>query len=82
MRVAPACRWHPCEPMDTILVVNAGSASVKFQVFAAQSTGGLARRIKGQIDGIGTRPRLRASGRMACWRRHLAGSTHSCSLPA
>jgi acetate kinase len=48
--------------MDTILVVNAGSSSVKFQVFAAQSPGDLARRIKGQIDGIGTRPRLRGTG--------------------
>jgi acetate kinase len=49
--------------MDTVLVVNAGSSSVKFQVFALESGGGLARRIKGQMDGIGTRPRLRASGR-------------------
>jgi acetate kinase len=48
--------------MDTILVVNAGSSSVKFQVFALESGGGLTRRIKGQMDGIGTRPRLRASG--------------------
>jgi acetate kinase len=46
--------------MDTILIVNAGSSSVKFQVFAIDSAGGLERRIKGQIDGIGTRPRLRA----------------------
>src|SRR5262252_4880317 len=47
--------------MDTILVVNAGSSSVKFQVFAVES-GALKRRIKGQMDGVGTRPRLRASG--------------------
>jgi acetate kinase len=48
--------------MDTILVVNAGSSSVKFQVFALDAGGGLERRIKGQVDGIGSRPRLRASG--------------------
>jgi acetate kinase len=48
--------------MDTILVVNAGSSSVKFQLFAVEGEGGLRRQIKGQIDGIGTRPRLRASG--------------------
>src|SRR4051812_30309751 len=48
--------------MDTILVVNAGSSSVKFQVFAVENDGGLRRQIKGQMDGIGTRPRLRASG--------------------
>jgi acetate kinase len=47
--------------MQTILVVNAGSSSVKFQVFAAAENGGLERLIKGQMDGIGTRPRLRAA---------------------
>ena len=46
--------------MDTILVVNAGSSSVKFQVFAI-GTSALKRLIKGQMDGIGTRPRLRAT---------------------
>jgi acetate kinase len=48
--------------MDTILVVNAGSSSVKFQVFAVDGDGRLVRQIKGQVDGIGNRPRLRASG--------------------
>jgi acetate kinase len=47
--------------MDTILVVNAGSSSVKFQVFAVDGDGRLRREIRGQLDGIGTRPRLRAS---------------------
>jgi acetate kinase len=47
--------------MDTILVVNAGSSSVKFQVFAVEGEGKLRRQIKGQMDGIGSRPRLRAS---------------------
>jgi len=46
--------------MDTILVVNAGSSSLKFQVFATNGTKELRRLIKGQIEGIGTRPRLRA----------------------
>jgi acetate kinase len=48
--------------MDTILVVNAGSSSVKFQVFAVEPSGDLARKLKGQMDGIGSRPRLRVSG--------------------
>lgn len=48
--------------MDTILVVNAGSSSVKFQVFVVEAEGRLARQLKGQIDGIGSRPRMRASG--------------------
>ncbi len=49
--------------MDTILVVNAGSSSVKFQVFGLATSGDPQRLIKGQIDGIGTRPRLRAEAR-------------------
>ncbi|MGC1092725.1 MAG: acetate kinase, partial [Pseudolabrys sp.] len=46
--------------MDTILVVNAGSSSVKFQVFEIGGPSRLKRLIKGQVEGIGTRPRLRA----------------------
>jgi len=48
--------------MDAVLVVNAGSSSLKFQVFATDGTKDLQRLVKGQIDGIGTRPRLRAEG--------------------
>jgi acetate kinase len=48
--------------MDSILVVNAGSSSVKFELFAVDGSAKLTRKIKGQMDGIGTRPRLRASG--------------------
>src|SRR3974390_3274156 len=49
--------------MDAILVVNAGSSSVKFQIFAVADRGDPQRLIKGQVDGIGTRPRLRAETR-------------------
>ncbi|TCU17837.1 acetate kinase [Rhizobium azibense] len=46
--------------MDTILVVNAGSSSLKFQIF--EIAGSVPKRfIRGQIDGIGVRPRLTAS---------------------
>ncbi len=62
MRAAAAPRYRRLEPMDTILVVNAGSSSVKFQVFAAGSSGELVRQIKGHMDGVGTRARLRVSG--------------------
>jgi acetate kinase len=48
--------------MDTILVVNAGSSSVKFQIFSVEGEGKVRRQIKGQMDGIGSRPRLRAIG--------------------
>jgi acetate kinase len=46
--------------VDTILVVNAGSSSVKFQIFGIEGGGALSRLVKGQIDGIGTLPRLAA----------------------
>jgi acetate kinase len=54
----PSCRLR--DNMETILVVNAGSSSLKFQVFALGSVSDLKCLVKGQIDGIGTRPRLRA----------------------
>lgn len=47
--------------MDTILVVNAGSSSVKFQVFSLDRAGPR-RLIKGQVSGIGVHPKLRAEG--------------------
>jgi acetate kinase len=46
--------------MEAILVVNAGSSSLKFQVFELDAALDLKCLVKGQIDGIGTRPRLRA----------------------
>jgi len=49
--------------METVLVVNAGSSSVKFEIFDLTTSGDPQRLIKGQMDGIGTRPRLRANAR-------------------
>lgn len=40
-----------------ILAVNAGSSSIKFQAFAADHAS-LERRVAGQLDGIGSQPRL------------------------
>jgi acetate kinase len=37
-------------------------------VYAVEGGGELSRKVKGQMDGIGTRPRLRASGPDAAWR--------------
>jgi acetate kinase len=59
-----ASRGNRCRrvnAVDTILVANAGSSSVKFQIFEVAQGGGLKRQLKGQIDGVGSRPRLRAS---------------------
>ena len=46
----------------TILVVNAGSSSIKFQLFERQAQEGLELELKGQLEGIGTRPHLLAKG--------------------
>jgi acetate kinase len=48
--------------MDAILVVNAGSSSVKFQIFGVERDGALRRLINGQLAGIGSHPRLFAQG--------------------
>jgi acetate kinase len=45
---------------ETILVINAGSSSIKFQLFNVAPGDRLQRRMKGQIEGVGTRPRLLA----------------------
>lgn len=46
--------------MDALLVVNAGSSSLKFQVFGIVGMD-LTRQIRGKVDSIGTRPRLQAT---------------------
>jgi acetate kinase len=45
---------------ETILVVNAGSSSIKFQLFSLGTRGQLQRLLKGQIEGIGVQPKLTA----------------------
>jgi acetate kinase len=44
-----------------ILVLNAGSSSLKFSLFRLDAAGALQLTLRGQIDGIGTRPHLKAS---------------------
>jgi len=45
---------------DVILVINAGSSSLKFSAFVLSPGAGLSLMLKGQVEGIGTRPRLYA----------------------
>jgi acetate kinase len=47
---------------ETVLVVNAGSSSIKFQLFSVASGDRLERRLKGQIEGVGVKPHLIARG--------------------
>src|SRR5215510_13093556 len=46
--------------MEAILVVNGGSSSLKFQVFGISRAASLVRLVRGQMEGIGVKPRLRA----------------------
>src|SRR5262249_46786416 len=48
--------------MDSVLVVNAGSSSIKLSCLVSKARAPSRARFKGQMDGIGTEPRLRASG--------------------
>ena len=45
---------------DTLLVINAGSSSIKFQLFEVAG-GDLELEFRGQLEGIGTRPHLTAN---------------------
>ena len=45
---------------ESVLVVNAGSSSIKFQLFAVDMGDRLKRLLKGQIEGIGVHARLAA----------------------
>ena len=58
-RRPPRWRRHDAHGRS-ILVINAGSSSIKFQLFDVTARDGLELAFKGQIEGIGTRPRLRA----------------------
>jgi len=42
---------------DAIVVLNAGSSSIKFSAFR-RGAGGLERELRGQVSGLGTTPRL------------------------
>src|SRR5688572_12218009 len=62
-RAAPTCPddagadWS-LTMTERILVVNTGSSSIKFQLFSVTSRNELRSTLKGQIEGVGARPRL------------------------
>jgi acetate kinase len=56
----PVRRVAGYQGMGTVLVLNAGSSSLKFATYALGAGGALAAGLRGQLEGIGTRPRLRA----------------------
>ena len=67
----------------TILVINAGSSSIKFALFTVDAAGALVAGAKGQVEGIGTDPRLTVSGadvRVRIDRACPAAATHRGAL--
>ena len=59
-----------------VLVLNAGSSSLKFALFD-----GLERTWRGQVEGIGARPRFMFAGPKARFARELPGATrHAAAL--
>jgi acetate kinase len=73
---------------DVILVVNAGSSSIKFSMFAVDASAhGLALRYRGEVDGIRSDPRFHVvdlDGRQvvdhAVARRRADGGEHEAAL--
>jgi len=68
---------------DIILVINAGSSSLKFEAFSLGKEAALARIVRGRVDGIGTHPRLVAhdpKGATLVDEHHPAGEVND--LPA
>jgi acetate kinase len=69
---------------EPILVINAGSSSIKFSVFETAADRSLAAGAHGQIEGIGTSPHLVASD--ACGRRlvdqAVAADSHDGAIAA
>ena len=50
----------------SILVVNAGSSSLKFSLFRVEAADALQLIVRGQIDGISSRPRLTVKNHAGC----------------
>jgi hypothetical protein len=76
-----------------ILVLNAGSSSLKFSLFSPSRAGEMRAVAVGQIEGLGTAPRLKVKdgagerspknngtrARWAAMRRHCSGSPGCCA---
>jgi acetate kinase len=66
----------------SILVVNAGSSSLKFSLFRANGSEPLQLAAHGQIDGVGTRPHLSAKDAMgATLIEHEYSVAEVCGVP-
>src|SRR6478672_1455803 len=64
MRAGRRCRWRPksseTQMDDFVIVLNAGSSSLKFSLYCRPESGTWGLGARGQIEGIGTSPRFSA----------------------
>jgi len=73
---------------DHILTLNAGSSSIKFSLFAArEASGDVRERVRGQVEGLGHSPRIKANddGGETILDEPLAaesGASHASALKA
>jgi len=69
---------------EPILVINAGSSSVKFSLFETMPDRSLVARVHGQVEGIGAAPRLKiadADGRTLA-EQPVEGDDHQAAIAA
>ncbi|NTU83992.1 MAG: acetate kinase [Chloroflexales bacterium] len=70
----------------SIVVLNAGSSSIKFEVFDTSAEAALTRRFEGLIEGIGTAPRFVAKDPQGqvihetSWATGQPGTNHAAAL--
>jgi len=67
-----------------ILVINAGSSSIKFAVFEVAADNSLAADMHGQVEGIGPSPRLKIMDAQGCRvaDQAVAGNDHRAAIAA
>ncbi len=69
---------------EPILVINAGSSSIKFSVFETAADRSLSAGVHGQIEGIGSSPRLEVTDARGCGLagQPISGSDHDAAIRA
>lgn len=69
---------------EPILIINAGSSSVKFSLFETEADRSLAMRAHGQVEGIGIAPRLEVADGLSgkATTEPVAGAGHGGAIDA
>lgn len=69
---------------EPVLVLNAGSSSIKFSIFETLKDRSLVAALQGEVEGIGTVPRLEVADSRGALLANMpvSGSTHAAALGA